>query len=78
MPRAWTMPLLPSVNSHMQARSRSMPFALRNSPPPEVLAVQLRLTRTWPVVAPCLLSEMLGADLVSVILESDTGWAGGC
>lgn len=55
-----------------------MPCALRNRPPPLEFEVQLRLTRTCPVVAPCLLSEMLGADLVRVILESDTGCAGGC
>src|SRR3954452_23757772 len=46
-------------------------------PPPEGLEFQLRFTRRTPPVAPCLVSETVGADFVSVTLDSETppGWS---
>src|SRR4051794_41770219 len=41
-------------------------------PPPAGREFQLRLTRRTPPVAPCLVSETVGADLVSVTFDSET------
>src|SRR3954470_24139589 len=51
----------------------------RKKPPPLPggLDVQLRFTRRTPPVAPCLASDTVGADLVSVTFDSETppGWS---
>src|SRR4051812_17286406 len=46
----------------------------RKKPPPLPggLDVQLRFTRRTPPVAPCLASDTVGADLVSVTFDSET------
>src|SRR3954453_13791438 len=80
LPSACTTPLVPSVNSYRQPRSRSRLGAERlNSPPPpppDGRAFQFRFTRSIPVEEPCLVSDTVGADLVRVTLDSETG-AGG-
>src|SRR3954468_19740063 len=76
LPSACTTPLVPSVNSYRQPRSRSRLGAerLNNPPPPPAgRAFQFRFTRSMPVEEPCLVSDTDGADLVRVTLDSETG-----
>src|SRR3954451_2949663 len=72
LPRAWTTPLLPSVNSYRQPRSRSTPAERRKKPPPWGCAFQFRFTLSRPPVVPCLVRETDGAALVRVTLDSET------
>src|SRR5262252_3372012 len=73
LPSACTTPFLPLTSSYRQPRSRSMAAPARlKTPPVAGRDVQFRLTRNSPRGAPpppcCLLSETVGAFLVSVTL----------